>query len=54
VKSELNGKDLLELGLQRGPLFGEVVERLLAARLDGLINSTEEEKNLAKSMIESW
>jgi len=54
VKSKLSGRDLQELGLQNGPLFGVVMERLLAARLDGLINSVEDEKNLARSMIESW
>jgi len=54
VRSELGGMALQELGLQKGPLFGEIMERLLAARLDGLINSAEEEKNLVRSMIDSW
>lgn len=54
IRCELGGQELQQLGLKNGPLFGEVKERLLAARLDGLVNSLEEEKNLAISLIKTW
>ena len=39
----LNGYDLLELGVPRGPLMGEIVRTLSDARLDGKVWSREEE-----------
>jgi tRNA nucleotidyltransferase (CCA-adding enzyme) len=54
TRCELGGKALQELGLQNGPQFGLIMERILAARLDGLVKSIEEEKALALSLIKSW
>jgi tRNA nucleotidyltransferase (CCA-adding enzyme) len=42
----LNGDDLRGLGLEPGPLFRRMKERLLQARLNGEVNSREEEVGL--------
>lgn len=47
----LGGDDLRELGLLPGPAFGRVKQRLLQARLDGEIQSREDELALARSLM---
>ena len=47
----LNGDDLRALGLPPGPQFRRVKERLLEARLDGDVQSRDEEVALAVSLI---
>ena len=49
VRPELTGHDLKEMGFEPGPLFKRILDRLLAARLDGEVNSVEEEAALIKS-----
>lgn len=43
VKTSLDGEALLALGVPAGPMLGEVLRRLRAAKLDGLVQSREEE-----------
>ena len=43
VKTRLRGKDLIRLGLKPGPVFKEVFDRLLEARLNGFIKTREDE-----------
>lgn len=49
----LDGNDLRGLGLEPGPLFARIKERLLQARLDGEAGSRDEEEALAWSMIQA-
>jgi len=51
VRCELDGHDLREMGLEPGPFFSKVMQRLLAARLDGEVSCVEEERALAISLI---
>ena len=44
VKSRLNGHDLTALGVPTGPRVGALLEELLAARLDGLVESRADEE----------
>jgi tRNA nucleotidyltransferase (CCA-adding enzyme) len=44
IKAPLNGDDLKALGYQPGPKFKEILDQLLIATLDGLINNREEAK----------
>ncbi|MDD2367280.1 MAG: DHHA1 domain-containing protein [Desulfuromonadaceae bacterium] len=44
VSTILGGDDLLALGFKPGPLFGRIKERLLYARLDGKVNTEDDEK----------
>ena len=43
-KPKLGGDFLLELGLKRGPLFGQLLSELQNAVLDGLVSSRSEEE----------
>ena len=46
----LNGDDLIALGIPRGPMIGETLTRLRAARLDGETQSREDELRLATKL----
>lgn len=43
TKIELSGKDLIDLGLPASPLFKEIMDALLYARLEGKVKSREDE-----------
>jgi tRNA nucleotidyltransferase (CCA-adding enzyme) len=51
VHCTLDGEALKDMGLQPGPQFRLVLDRLLAARLDGEICSDDEERLLAEELI---
>ena len=51
VRPELTGKDLINLGVPRGPDIGRVLNRLLEARLDGLTSSRKDEAALVKEWL---
>ncbi len=40
---EITGEDLKSLGIEPGPIYKEALEQVRKARLDGLVNSAEEE-----------
>jgi tRNA nucleotidyltransferase (CCA-adding enzyme) len=53
VRSALDGTDLLAMGLEAGPQIGRLLDRLLAARLDGLVaDEAGEQSLLAKWLAE--
>jgi tRNA nucleotidyltransferase (CCA-adding enzyme) len=43
IKVSLRGKDLQELGIKPGPLYREILDALLVARLEGKIKTKEDE-----------
>ena len=47
----LSGDDVIALGVPQGPMVGELLDRVLAARLDGLVTSREEEEQLVVSRL---
>lgn len=51
MRPTTNGHRLHELGLQPGPRYRRILERLRQARLDGEINTDEEEDALLKTLI---
>ena len=51
VRSELAGDDLRRMGIPPGPVYGEILQRLRATRLDGEISSRAEEEAFLKQMI---
>jgi tRNA nucleotidyltransferase (CCA-adding enzyme) len=53
IKSELNGRDLLEAGVPEGPAVGVLLEDLKRARLDGRVGSKEEELAFVKRRLPS-
>jgi len=48
VRCELNGHDLERLGLPPGPLFREILDTLLAGRLNGRLHSRDDELALVR------
>ena len=54
VRTILNGNDLLEMGLEAGPQVGHLLDRLLAARLDGEVTDPSGERELLNSILEEW
>jgi tRNA nucleotidyltransferase (CCA-adding enzyme) len=54
VKPVLTGKELHALGLSPGPLYGKILNRLLAARLDGEVRNEAEERDLVKRMVKNY
>ncbi|MFH1037997.1 MAG: CCA tRNA nucleotidyltransferase [PVC group bacterium] len=49
---EVGGEDLKELGLPPGPAYKRILHELLAARLDGMVRSREEELRLAHQLVD--
>ncbi|MDQ1333943.1 MAG: hypothetical protein QG552_893 [Thermodesulfobacteriota bacterium] len=43
IKTLIDGKDLLEMGLKSGPIFKEIFDRLLEARLNHLTKTRDDE-----------
>ena len=53
VRCELDGNVLRDMGLKPGPHFSQVMRRLLAALLNGEVTGTEEERELARGLIDA-
>ncbi len=51
MKTLITGEDLKKLGLPRGPAYRVILDRVLDARLDGMVSSREDELALAKSLL---
>jgi tRNA nucleotidyltransferase (CCA-adding enzyme) len=51
VRSVLQGDDLRRMGIQPGPIYGDILRRLRAGRLDGQISSRAEEEAIVKEML---
>ena len=52
VSTSLSGGDIVAMGVPEGPRVGEVLRELLEARLDGTVESEEEERELAARRME--
>lgn len=50
-KTDISGADLAELGEAPGPVYGKVLSRVLAAKLDGLVKTREEQLALASTIL---
>ena len=49
IQPMLTGRDLLDLGYRRGPLIGDILDGLKMARLEGAVETREEEVDWALS-----
>ena len=54
VSTSLSGGDIVAMGVPEGPRVGEVLRELLDARLDGVVESEEGERELASRRIGRW
>lgn len=43
LETEINGNDLLEMGYSPGPLFRDIFQKLLDARLDNIVSNRDQE-----------
>jgi tRNA nucleotidyltransferase (CCA-adding enzyme) len=50
VRPSLNGADLKAMGLQPGPIYKKILDRLLEARLNGEVKTKADERELAKKL----
>jgi len=53
VRTSIRGEFLRSLGVQPGPLYGRILDRLLYARLDGRVDTAQEEETLARHLVAS-
>ena len=53
VTTILNGDDLLAMGVPEGPLVGSMLSELLAARMDGLLATREDEEGFVVRRVAS-
>ena len=51
VKAALTGRDLQAMGLQPGPRYKTILEKLLDARLDGTVITEAEERALVRKWL---
>ena len=49
TKIQLTGKDLISVGIQPGPIFKNIFDRLLEARLDNVVKTKEDEIRFVES-----
>jgi len=54
IKPYTNGKTLQELGVQPGPVYKEIFQRLTDAWINGEIVSQTEEESYLKSLLHSF
>ncbi len=52
VRLSITGKELAQLGIKPGPLYGKIMGQILWAKLDGLVKTREEEMEFAKGVLE--
>ena len=52
-KTILRGGDLIAIGVPEGPTVGRLLKDLLAARLDGLVETREEEQTFVARRLQS-
>ena len=45
MRTAINGDDLIALGVERGPVIGQLLDELLTARIEGSISNADEERD---------
>lgn len=50
---EISGRDLKAMGLEPGPIYGQILKKVTAAMLDGRANCREDQLALAKRLAEA-
>jgi tRNA nucleotidyltransferase (CCA-adding enzyme) len=48
----LRGDDLIPLGVSKGPAIGEMLARLRAAKLDGVVRTRKHEESFVRRMVD--
>ncbi|XXJ19678.1 CBS domain-containing protein [Desulfovibrio caledoniensis] len=50
IQIEVNGKDLKNIGIEPGPIYTAILDRLMTAKIDGRAETRHEQLNLAKKL----
>ncbi|WP_236612086.1 hypothetical protein [Caldanaerobacter subterraneus] len=50
-KPYIKGKDIKNLGVSPGPLYGELLDEVFKAKLEGRLKSKEEEISFVKNIL---
>ncbi len=50
----ITGHDLIRMGLEAGPLYKEILERVREAQLDGHVRNKEEAMKLVEETVREW
>ena len=53
TKTQLRVKDLVDMGLKPGPIFKEIFDHLLEARLNNLVKTKEDEIKFVRDTLEN-
>lgn len=51
IKADITGEDLKKLGLAPGPCYGDIMRKILAAKLDGHAPTRESQIDLARELV---
>lgn len=51
---EIRGTDILELGMESGPLVGAILQEVLHAKLDGFVMGYDEEMDFAQQRVQHY
>ena len=51
IRADIDGTDLLRMGLAPGPLYGHILRAVWNAKLDGLVESRDDQLKLAHELI---
>ena len=51
IRLSITGRDIAQLGIKPGPLYGRIMGQILWAKLDGLVKTGEEEIEFAKELL---
>ncbi len=54
IRPALRGKDLKVMGIEPGPIYRVILDRLLMARLDGEVHTRQDEEELVKRRWKTW
>jgi tRNA nucleotidyltransferase (CCA-adding enzyme) len=54
IKTYLHGEDLRTLGIEPGPIYRKILNALRYARLDGRLETKEDELRLVKTRFRSY
>lgn len=52
-KLDITGHDLMAMGLEPGPLFGQIMRKVMAAKLDGEAPTPESQRILAQALVQT-
>ncbi len=52
IKLDITGDDLKKMGLNPGPIFGEILKEVLRAKIDGIASSREAQLEYAEKLVE--